>query len=198
MSGSATADDRVCGMGVATGLARRVRELTDQAQSVARARWYLRAATELGPRVRLKGRPYVKNTGEMIIHDRVQLVSTVARMELVASGGRLEIGSRTFINYGTSICALESIIIGERCHIGTHVAIIDNDFHRLEPERRLERPASRPVRIEDGVWLAGRVIVLPGVTIGHGSAIGAGSVVTHDVPPRVLAAGSPAKVIREP
>jgi maltose O-acetyltransferase len=73
---------------------------------------------------------------------------------------------------------------------------MDNDFHRMEPERRLERPESRPIAIEDNVWLGARVTVLGGVTIGEGSCVAAGSVVIDDVPPRSLAAGVPARVIR--
>jgi len=73
---------------------------------------------------------------------------------------------------------------------------MDNDFHRLEPERRNERPDSAPIILEDNVWLGARVIVLKGVTIGEGSVIGAGSVVTKDIPPRSLAVGMPAKVIK--
>jgi maltose O-acetyltransferase len=76
------------------------------------------------------------------------------------------------------------------------VTITDNNFHRLEPEHRDEIPESAPVIIEENVWLGGRVIVLPGVTIGAGSAVGAGSVVTHNIPPRSLAVGVPARVIK--
>jgi maltose O-acetyltransferase len=74
---------------------------------------------------------------------------------------------------------------------------MDNDFHCLEPERRLERPKSRPIVIGDNVWIGARVIVLGGVTIGDDSCIGAGSLVIDDVPPRTLAAGVPARVIRD-
>lgn len=165
--------------------------------SVASARWWLRHADHVGERVRLRGRPYVRNWGRMLIHDRVQLVSTVATLELVTmGGGSLEIGHRTLINYGTQITATASISIGAHCLFGTHNLLIDNDFHRVEPERRLERPASGPIVIEDNVWLGARVMVLKGVTIGEGSAVAAGSIVTHDVPPRSLAAGLPARVIR--
>lgn len=161
------------------------------------ARWYLRHADEVGARVRVRGRPIVRNWGRMVVGERAQLVSTVATLELVSTAGALlEIGARTLVNYGTSIAAHERVSIGARCLIGTHVNIFDNDFHRLEPERRFETPPSRPVVLEDDVWLGARVIVLPGVTIGAGSCIGAGSVVNADVPPRSLAAGVPARVIR--
>jgi maltose O-acetyltransferase len=74
--------------------------------------------------------------------------------------------------------------------------MLDNGYHRVEPERRLERPPSQPIAIGENVWIGARVIVLPGVTIGADSCIGAGSVVTTDVPPRTLAAGVPARILR--
>ena len=166
--------------------------------AVAAARWYLRHADVVGPRVRVRGRPVVKNWGRMVVGDRTQLVSTIATLELVTmKGGTLDVGPRTLLNYGSSIAAHERVTIGERCLIGTHAIIIDNDFHRIEPERRLEPPESRPITIEDNVWLGARVIVLGGVTVGAGSCIGAGSVVIDDIPPRSLAVGVPARVIRK-
>ena len=152
----------------------------------------------MGSRVRLRGRPSIDNKGRMVIGSRVQLVSTIATLELVAmEGGTLEIGDRTLVNYGCSIAAAERVRIGQRCLIGTHAIIMDNDFHRVEPERRLEWPDSRPIIIEDNVWIGARVIVLAGVTIGEGSCIGAGSVVNAAIPPRSMAVGVPARVIRE-
>ena len=175
----------------------KLNEIWHNGWAVLRARWYLRHATRVGPRVRLWGRPSVQNRGTMIIGDRARLVATVACLELVAqAGGTLEIGEGAFINYGGSIAASQLVRIGPRCSIGTHVIMMDNDFHRLEPERRDERPLSAPIILEENVWLGARVIVLRGVTIGAGSAIGAGSVVTRDIPPRSLAVGAPAKVIR--
>lgn len=176
----------------------RAREIVDNGRAVLAARWYLRHADVVGTRVRLRGRPSIRNHGRMEIGSRVQLVSTVARLELVAfDGGTLQIGERTLVNYGGSIAAGGLVRIGACCQIGTHAIIIDNDFHHIEPERRLERPESRPIVIGDNVWIGARVIVLGGVTIGANSCIGAGSVVVEDVPPRTLAAGVPAKVIRE-
>jgi maltose O-acetyltransferase len=173
------------------------KQVWDDGRAVVRARWWLRKATSVGSRVRLRGHPLISNHGRMVIGSRVQLVSTAARLELVTlPGGTLEIGERTLVNYGGSIAAAESVRIGARCLIGTHAIIMDNDFHRVEPERRLEWPESRPIAIEDNVWLGARVIVLGGVTIGAGSCIGAGSVVNSDIPPRSLAVGVPARVIR--
>ena len=176
----------------------RARDVLNNGRAVLAARWYLRHADAVGRRVRLRGRPSIRNHGRMVIGSRVQLVSTVARLELATfDGGTLEIGERTLVNYGGSIAAGGLVRIGARCQIGTHAIIIDNDFHHIEPERRLERPESRPIVIGDNVWIGARVIVLGGVTIGADSCIGAGSVVVEDVPSRCLAAGVPAKVIRE-
>ncbi len=176
----------------------RLLQLWHDGWAVIRAQWYFRRATLGGKRVRVWGRPSIRNHGRMLIGDRVRLVSTIATTELVAGeNGALEIGEGAFINYGCSIAADLLVRIGPRCNIGTHVIIMDNDFHRLEPHRRDEKPESRPIILEENVWLGGRVIVLNGVTIGKNSVIGAGSVVTRDIPANVVAAGVPARVIRE-
>ena len=158
--------------------------------------WHLRRA-EVGRRVRLSGRPRVVADGRVVVADRVQLYSTLLPLEIVArSGAVLEIGERTLVNFGTSIVALQEVRIGAHCHIGPQCIIMDNSFHEMDPDRRLEEPASQPISIEDNVWLGARVIVMPGVTIGRDAVVGAGSVVTRDVPPRAFAAGVPASVIR--
>lgn len=163
----------------------------------ARAQWFLRNADSIGTRCRVWGKPRIVNSGRLVAGDRLQLLSRVATTDIVVGdGGTLEIGDRVYINHGTSIGATELVRIGSDCSIGTHVVMMDNDFHRIEPERRRERPASQPIVLEPNVWLGASVIVLRGVTIGEGSAIGAGSVVTSNIPPRSLAVGSPARVIR--
>ena len=174
----------------ATANARKVR-------AVVRARWVFRRAAHLGSLVRLEGRARVMPHGALRIGDRVRIIGHVVPVELtVERGGELTIGDRTFVNYGVSIGATRSITIGAGCSLGPYVNIVDSAFHRIEPERRDERPESEPVRIGDNVWLGVRVIVLPGVTIGDGSVVGAGSVVTGDIPERSLAVGSPARVVR--
>jgi maltose O-acetyltransferase len=165
--------------------------------SVLGARWFLRHADEVGERVRVRGRPAVTNRGRMVIGERVQLVSTIATLELVTEhGGTLIIGERSLINFGGSVVATQLVTIGARCQIGPYAMLLDNDYHRVEPERRLERPPSAPIVLEDDVWLGARVIVMSGVTIGAGSSVGAGSVVTADVPPRSVVGGVPARLIR--
>jgi len=165
--------------------------------ALLRARWYFRHAERLGARVRVFGDPKIVVSGTLRIGDRVRMCSEPVRSELgVSAGATLEIGSHTFINYGCSIGSTLLVKIGAHCNIGSHVIIMDNDFHRLEPERRHEMPESAAVILEDNVWLGVRTVVLRGVTIGAGSVIAAGSVVVRDVPARSLAGGVPAKVIR--
>jgi acetyltransferase-like isoleucine patch superfamily enzyme len=132
----------------------------------------------------------------MIVGERVQIFSHHARSVFTTfERGRLIIGDRAFINYGVDIAATGLVAIGADCLIGTHVSIIDNDFHGVVDRQRV--PASKPVIIGDNVWIGNRAIILPGVTIGEGAVVGAGSVVTRDVPARTVVAGNPARVVRE-
>ncbi len=146
--------------------------------------------------VRLLGRARAFGKGQIVFGDRVRLIGTTVPVEFVAHrGGRIEVGAGTFINYGVSVSAHELVSLGRDCNIGQYAIINDNDYHDIEDKYRL--PPSRPVVIEDRVWLGARVIVLSGVRIGHDSVIGAGSVVTRDIPPRSVAVGMPARVVRQ-
>lgn len=159
------------------------------------ARLRLRTATVVGRRVTLRGNPAISNGGRMTFGDRVRLVSTVARLELVSlPGGHLEIGNNVFINYGSSLVASSHVRIGDDCLIGTHVMVMDCDFHRVED--KAWDTTGEPVIIEDRVWLGNRSMVLKGVRIGHDAVVAAGSVVTRDVEPRTVVAGVPATTVR--
>jgi acetyltransferase-like isoleucine patch superfamily enzyme len=160
------------------------------------ARWQLRQCNRVGPWTRADGRIFVENRGTILLGSRVYLHSTYARIVLSAHpGGTIEIGDRTFLNYGVDICATRLVQIGADCLIGTHVMILDNNFHDLIERNR--RPEGRPVIIGTNVWLGSRSIILPGCTIGEGAVVGAGSVVTSSVAPWTVVAGNPARVIRE-
>jgi maltose O-acetyltransferase len=99
-----------------------------------------------------------------------------------------------FINYGASLSAHRLVSIGDGCQIGSYACLMDNDYHRVEDRSQLG--ASKPIILGRNVWLGVRVIVLKGVTIGDNSVIGAGSVITKDIPANCLAAGMPGRVIR--
>ena len=145
--------------------------------------------------VRLRGRVHSSGCGEVVLGEGVSFNGTVVPIELVTyTSGRIEIGNHTFINYGSSIAARASVKIGHDCHLGHYTFVMDNDQHGVV--RRLELPQSYPVVIEDHVWIGSKAVILPGVRIGSRAVIGAGSIVTKDIPPRCVAAGNPARVLR--
>lgn len=112
-------------------------------------------------------------------------------------GFGIHIGENTFINTNCVFLDEAPITIGDRVNIAPGVQLTTAD-HPREPELRLQGiEFSRPISIEDGVWIGAGAIVCPGVSVGEGAIVGAGSVVIRDVPPRVMAAGNPCRVIRE-
>lgn len=114
-------------------------------------------------------------------------------------GARLIIGGGFRMTGGSLVCE-EAITIGDRVTIGCNSIIADTDFHPLDVAQRhadFLSGATAPIVIEDDVFIGMNVLVLKGVRLGKGCVIGAGSVVSADVPPRSIAAGSPARVIRE-
>ncbi|HEX6273621.1 MAG TPA: DapH/DapD/GlmU-related protein [Polyangiaceae bacterium] len=86
--------------------------------------------------------------------------------------------------------------VGGRVFLGHHVALLTVDHEIGPPERRCAARKHGPIHIGEGSWLAARVTVLPGVTIGPGSVVAAGAVVTRDVPPNTLVGGVPARPLR--
>jgi len=111
-------------------------------------------------------------------------------------GYQTSIGPGTFINSGAVILDVGRVTIGADVQIGPNVQLL-TPTRPLEPElRRSGAEAAEPIAIGDNVWLGGGVIVCPGVTIGQDTVVGAGAVVTRDLPPGVLAVGNPARVIR--
>ncbi len=112
----------------------------------------------------------------------------------------LTIGDQTYIGYGVTVSVGRSVTLGSYVKVADHCFICDNPGHPLDAlERRHKGVSSEDIRsvvIEDDVWLGTRVIVLPGVRIGKGTVVGAGSVVTKDLPAFSLAAGNPARPLR--
>jgi maltose O-acetyltransferase len=111
-------------------------------------------------------------------------------------GLHIHIGARTFVNFGLTALDVAPITIGDDVQIGPYVQLL-TPTHPLKPEpRRAKWEAAQPIAIGDNAWLGGGVIVCPGVTIGADTVVGAGAVVTRDLPPGVLAVGNPARVVR--
>lgn len=111
-------------------------------------------------------------------------------------GENIHVGPRTFVNYNLTALDVAAITIGADCQIGPNVQLL-TPTHPIDPQPRRDKlEGAQPITIEDNVWLGGGVIVCPGVSIGENSVIGAGSVVTRDIPANVVAVGNPARVIR--
>lgn len=129
-------------------------------------------------------------------------VSMYSPVKLLADrpGASIRIGEETRI-HGSCIHAYCSISIGKRCLIAANCQIIDCNGHELsfdDVDQRIHTSSGgKPVVIEDAVWIGANSIVLPGVTIGRGSVVAAGSVVAQDVPPMVVVAGNPARIIKQ-
>ena len=112
-------------------------------------------------------------------------------------GYNITFGDNAFVNFNCVILDVVPVTIGNRVQIASAVQLLAAD-HPLDPEERASgHEFGRAITIEDDVWLGGGTIVCPGVTIGRASVIGAGSVVTRDIPPGVVAVGSPCKVLRK-
>lgn len=160
---------------------------------------------KIGKNFRCDGRIIIQGRGgEYSIGDNVHIISkeflnpvggnrTVLQ---TLDGGRIEIGNNTGISHAT-LCAREEIIIEDNVLIGGGVKIYDNDFHSLEYKHRMERPDTHirkgVVHIKEGAFIGAHSIILKNVTIGKHSVVGAGSVVTKDVPDGEIWAGNPAK-----
>src|SRR5690242_4813602 len=114
----------------------------------------------------------------------------------VDCGSRITVGARCFANFGLTALDVAAITIGDDVQIGPHVQLL-TPTHPVDPDlRRAKWEAAAPISIGDNVWLGGGVVVCPGVTIGANTVVGAGAVVTRDLPADVVAVGNPARVVK--
>jgi acetyltransferase-like isoleucine patch superfamily enzyme len=165
------------------------------AAALVNAQFRIRSRASVPLSTRLSGKILIRGGGRLVFGHGITLIGNVVPIEFVShKGACITIGDHTFINYGSSISAHQLVTIGRHCLLGHYTFILDNNEHDLHQHRML--PPSDPVVIEDHVWIGSRVCILPGVRIGHHCAIGAGSIVTADIPPHCLAAGNPARVVR--
>lgn len=111
-------------------------------------------------------------------------------------GTNIYAGERVFLNFNCTLLDVAPITLGSRTLLGPNVQLY-TPIHPMDAQQRAEGlEAALPITIGSDVWLGGGVIVCPGVEIGDRSVIGAGSVVTRNIPPDVFAAGNPCRVIR--
>lgn len=168
------------------------------AGSEARSRVVFRCAASLGVGVRIVGKsPSVEATDAIVrIGDDVVFNAPVTAIRLdLKPAAMLTIGEQTYVNDGVWFGCTERISIGRRVLIGPGVRFFDNAYHSIYERRTM--PPSKPIVIEDDVWIASDCIILPGVTIGRGAIVGAHSVVLHDVAPFTVVAGNPALPVKQ-
>ena len=111
-------------------------------------------------------------------------------------GANIRMGTRCFANAGLVALDVAPILIGDHVQLGPNVQLL-TPTHPIDPGlRRAGWEAAEPIAIGDNAWLGGGVIVLPGVTVGADTVVGAGAVVTGDLPPGVVAVGNPARIVR--
>lgn len=165
----------------------------------------------IGSNFKIIGVPMIdlKNNSYLEIGNNVTLTSqnkgyhlnmhSPVKILIDRDNAKVTIGNHTRI-HGTCIHAYCSVSIGDNCLIAANTQIIDGSGHDLSfdnPANRINTKGSaKPITIKDNVWIGANCIILPGVNIGAGSVIAAGSVVTKDVPPMSLAGGNPAKIIK--
>ncbi len=148
----------------------------------------------IGPGLVTNGRLHLRGPGIIAVGRDVNawVRAEANRLETKSATASIAIGDRVRLN-GADIQAVAGISIGDDCILGS-CTLVDTDYHGVEPSSR-GRPSARPITVGRNVWIGGSV-VLKGVSVGDNSVIGLGSVVTEDVPPDVLVAGNPARVVR--
>ena len=112
-------------------------------------------------------------------------------------GCNISLGKRFYANFNLTILDCSLVTIGDRCMFGPNVSIFAATHESGVQSRRDNIEYGRPVNIGDDCWIGGNVVILPGVTIGRGTTIGAMSVVTKDIPEFSIAMGQPAKVVKQ-
>jgi carbonic anhydrase/acetyltransferase-like protein (isoleucine patch superfamily) len=145
---------------------------------------------------------WVQGKGDILIGDDV-LVDGKCSLTFAsrfAERPTLEIGDRTGIGHGCALTVARRITIGRDCRIAGGVHMFDSSGHPSDPAARRAGAAPspedvRPITLGDNVWVGRNAMIFPGVTVGEGSVVSAGAVVTSDVPPNTVVAGNPARRI---
>ena len=175
---------------------------------VLRFLWFeplLRSQCEsVGGGFRMEQLPYIWGSGRIVIGDRVRL-SGKSSVSFHHADGRVPelcIGDGSFLGHDCAIAVASSIAIGHHVLVAGGARMSDYDGHPVDAEsRRAGDPtppdAVRPIVIEDDVWIGADARILKGVRIGARSIVGSGAVVTRSVPPDVVVAGNPARIVRK-
>ncbi len=166
-----------------------------------------------GPEVLLLPQAMIRNNNASPQANDIQLLGNcaVAGFLMTFNHGQITIGSGSYIGVDVRIWSARQILIGDRVLVAHGVNIFDNTIHPVDDPRLRNHHSStilhtgrfpevdlkaRPVVIEDDAWIGCNVIILSGVRIGQAAVVGAGAVVTHDVPPWTVVGGNPARILR--
>lgn len=148
--------------------------------------------------------PYVRGKGSLSVGDRANLSgrSCFYFMRGICECPEIALGDDVFIGNGCTFSAARLISVGSHCLISAGVRISDNDGHPVAAERRLageaiSAEAVAPVFLEENVWIGAEAIILKGVRIGRNAIVGAGAVVTDDVPADTVVGGNPARILKK-
>jgi len=180
-----------------------LRDLIVRAISTFWVRWY---KLRLGRRVSFgrgfltNGRLIVRGPGRVVFGDNVNAWSHAEKNVLITytRNSLITIGDGTRLN-GAGIQAYTHVKIGSRCILGSTL-LFDSDFHNPDPRLRHDKHAPRPsapITLGENVWLGGQSAVLKGVTIGENSIVAFRALVVEDVPPNVVVAGNPARIVKQ-
>jgi acetyltransferase-like isoleucine patch superfamily enzyme len=147
--------------------------------------------------------PYILGTGRIVLGDHVHFAGKPAFVfgNRGSATPELVIGDHSFVGHDATFAVSASVRVGRHCLIAGGVRVSDYDGHPVDAARRRAGEPTppdgiRPVVIGDDVWIGSDAILLKGVTIGDRSIVGAGAVVTRDVPPDVVVAGNPARIVK--
>lgn len=157
---------------------------------------------EFGRNSRIAYPALLQNTQFIEIGYNTTILSNARIQNFYPKAGEtiIKIGSGCFIGFNTSLLNASRIEIGDNVLFASNV-LITSENHGMDPENSIpymdQTLSSKPVIIEDGCWIGEKVCIMPGVTIGSKSIIGAGSIVTKSIPPYCIAVGNPAKVIKK-
>lgn len=157
---------------------------------------------EFGYNSRIAYPALLQNTQFIEIGHNTTILSNARIQNFYPKAGEtiIKIGSSCFIGFNLSLLNASRIEIGDNVLFASNV-LITSENHGMDPESNIpymdQTLSSKPVIIEEGCWIGEKVCIMPGVTIGSKSIIGAGSIVTKSIPPYCIAVGNPAKVIKK-
>lgn len=138
--------------------------------------------------------PKFSNKGQLFIGEKCRFRTYRLRQIMtVQPNAILAFGTKCYLGDGINICAAKKIVIGANTQLAPNVSIYDTNFH---PVQQGEKAMEVEVVLGKNVWIGENSIILPGTSVGDHSIIGANSVVTRNIPGRVVAAGNPARVIK--